>query len=135
VVKDLKIIDSTTISLFSDILNGPGWPPLAGKKKGGIKLHTMINVLEGVPQLVRFSSAVQPDQSLLSELDLTKGSFVVFDKGYTYYNQFHSWSGQSHISNSTLAHHLKVKQIPVLIPLLKWPVQLNLVVTTSFHGF
>lgn len=94
VVKDLKIIDSTTISLFSDILNGPGRPPLAGKKKGGIKLHTMINVLEDVPQLVRFSSAARHDHSLLSELELAKGSFVVFDKGYTDYNQYHSWSGQ-----------------------------------------
>jgi len=94
VVKDLKIIDSTTISLFSDILNGPGRPPLSGKKKGGIKLHTMINVLEDVPQLVRFSSAARHDHSFLSELELAKGSFVVFDKGYTDYKQYHSWSGQ-----------------------------------------
>jgi len=94
VIKDLKIIDSTTISLFSDILNGPGRPPLSGKKKGGIKLHTMINVLEDVPQLVRFSSAARHDHSFLSELELAKGSFVVFDKGYTDYKQYHSWSGQ-----------------------------------------
>lgn len=92
VVKDLLVIDSTTISLFSDILKGPGRPPLTGKKKGGIKLHTMINVLEDVPQLVRFSSAARHDHTFLQELDLPEGSFVVFDKGYTDYSQYHQWN-------------------------------------------
>jgi hypothetical protein len=92
VVKNLRIIDSTTISLFSDILKGPGRPPLAGKKKGGIKMHTMINVLEDVPQLVRFSSAARHDHTFLEDLKLTEGSFVVFDKGYTDYSQYQQWS-------------------------------------------
>ncbi|MGA7878511.1 MAG: IS4 family transposase [Desulfoferrobacter sp.] len=91
-VKELRIIDSTTISLFTDILKGPGRPPLTGKKKGGIKMHTMINVLEDVPQLVRFSSAARHDHTFLEELDLPEGSFVVFDKGYTDYSQYERWS-------------------------------------------
>lgn len=95
VVKDLLIIDSSTISLFSDILKGPGRPPLTGKKKGGIKLHTMINVLEDVPQLVRFSSAARHDHTFLKELSLPEGSFVVFDKGYTDYGQYEQWSRDS----------------------------------------
>jgi hypothetical protein len=94
VVKNLRIIDSTTISLFSDILKGPGRPPLAGKKKGGIKMHTMINVLEDVPHLVRFSSAARHDHTFLEDLKLTEGSFVVFDKGYTDYSQYQQWSQQ-----------------------------------------
>lgn len=92
VVKNLRIIDSTTISLFSDILKGPGRPRLDGKKKGGIKMHTMINVLEDVPQLVRFSSAARHDHTFLAKLELPEGSFVVFDKGYTDYSQYHQWS-------------------------------------------
>lgn len=56
-VKDLKIIDSSTITLFSHILKGVGRNPLNGKKKGGIKMHTMINAMEDVPCLVKFSSA------------------------------------------------------------------------------
>lgn len=95
VVKDLKIIDSSTISLFSDILKGPGRPPLSGKKKGGIKMHTMINVLEDVPQLVRFSSAARHDHTFLRELKLAEGSFVVFDKGYTDYTQYHQWTQEN----------------------------------------
>ena len=82
-VKNLQIIDSTTITLFSDILKGSGRPPLTGKKKGGIKMHTMIHVLEDVPQLVRFSSAACHVHTFLENVELAEGSFVVFDKGYT----------------------------------------------------
>ena len=92
VVKNLKIIDSTTISLFSDILKGSGRNPINGKKKGGIKMHTMINVLEDVPSLVKFSSAATHDQIFLKSLELKQGSFVVFDKGYVDYQQYEQWS-------------------------------------------
>ena len=91
-IKDLKIVDSSTISLFSDVLKGVGRNPLNGKKKGGIKMHTMINACEDVPCLIRFSSAATHDHTFLKELELKKGSFVVFDKGYVDYLQYHKWS-------------------------------------------
>jgi hypothetical protein len=91
-LKDLKIVDSSTISLFSDVLKGAGRNPLEGKKKGGIKMHTMINAREDVPCLVRFTSAATHDHTFLKELDLKKGSFVVFDKGYVDYLQYHNWT-------------------------------------------
>lgn len=91
-VKDLMIVDSSTISLFSDILKGTGRNPISGKKKGGIKMHTMINALEDVPCLVKFSSAATHDHTFLKELDLKKGSFVVFDKGYVDYKQYSRWT-------------------------------------------
>ena len=94
-IKDLKIVDSSTISLFSDVLRGVGRNPLTGKKKGGIKMHTMINACEDVPCLVRFSSAATHDHTFLKELELKKGSFVVFDKGYVDYQQYHKWSLES----------------------------------------
>jgi len=91
-VKHLKIVDSTTISLFSDILKGVGRNPINGKKKGGIKMHTMINALDDVPCLIRFSSAATHDHTFLKELNLEKGSFVVFDKAYNDYLQYLQWS-------------------------------------------
>lgn len=91
-VKHLKIVDSTTISLFSDILKGVGRNPINGKKKGGIKMHTMINALEDVPCLVRFSSAAIHDHTFLKELNLEKGSFIVFDKAYNDYLQYLQWT-------------------------------------------
>lgn len=93
-VKHLKIVDSTTISLFSDILKGVGRNPINGKKKGGIKMHTVINAMEDVPCLVRFSNAATHDHTFLKELELKKGSFVVFDKAYTDYQQYFEWTNQ-----------------------------------------
>lgn len=49
-MKRLQIIDSTTITLFSNLLfKGVGRHPKTGKKKGGIKVHTVIHANEGVP--------------------------------------------------------------------------------------
>lgn len=93
-LEDLHIVDSTTISLFSDVLKGVGRNPKEGKKKGGIKVHTMINSREDVPSLVRFSSAATHDHVFLKELELKKGSFVVFDKGYIDYAQYAKWDMQ-----------------------------------------
>ncbi len=91
-IKDLKIVDSSTIALFSDILRGVGRNPLNGKKKGGIKMHTMINAMEDVPCLIKFSDAATHDHIFLKELDLKKGSYVVFDKGYVDYQQYQQWT-------------------------------------------
>ena len=91
-VNNLKIVDSTTISLFSDILKGVGRNAINGQRKGGIKMHTMINAMEDVPCLVRFTSAATRDHTFLKELNLEKGSFVVFDKAYNDYNQYLEWT-------------------------------------------
>lgn len=91
-IKGLKIVDSTTISLFSDILKGVGRNPINGTKKGGIKMQTMINAAEDVPSLIRFTSAATHDHVFLKDLDLKKGSVVVFDKGYNDYLQYLQWT-------------------------------------------
>lgn len=84
----LYIMDSTTITLFSNILKGAGRNPKLGKKKGGIKAHTVICSDEDVPRLVRFTSAATHDHVLLKELQLPKGSIVTFDRGYVDYTQY-----------------------------------------------
>ena len=91
-IEGLQIIDSTTITLFSDILKGAGRNPIAGKKKGGIKMHTIINAMEDVPSLVKFSNAATHDHTFLKDLKLKKSSYIVFDKGYTDYQQYEQWS-------------------------------------------
>lgn len=48
-LKRLYIMDSTTITLFKDILKGVGRNPKQGRKKGGIKAHTIIKASENVP--------------------------------------------------------------------------------------
>jgi len=66
-IKQLRIIDSTTISLFSNVIfKGVGRHPKTGKKKGGIKVHSVIHANEGVPCDVRFTSAATNDSFMLA---------------------------------------------------------------------
>lgn len=65
--KQIKLFDSTTISLFKDILKCTGRLPKDGKRKGGIKAHTMMNVDEKVPHLVWFTSAATHDHILFGK--------------------------------------------------------------------
>ena len=82
-MKKLQIIDSTTITLFSNILfKGVGRNPKTGKKKGGIKVHTVINANEGVPSDIKFTSAATHDHFMLSHETLSKGYLLVIDRAY-----------------------------------------------------
>jgi hypothetical protein len=94
-IRNLKIIDSTTIRLFSDILRGVGRNTLDGsRKKGGIKVHTMMDAFSGVAEFVRLTAAKVHDRKFLYHIDLPAGSFVVFDKAYNLYSQFDKWTKQ-----------------------------------------
>jgi hypothetical protein len=86
--KQIEIFDSTTISLFKDILKCVGRNPKTGKKKGGIKVHTVINVDETVPKMVWFTEAATHDHMLLEKLKLDSNTIYVFDKGYNDYKAF-----------------------------------------------
>jgi hypothetical protein len=92
-LKRLYIMDSTTISLFKDILKGVGRNPKEGRKKGGIKAHTIIKASENVPCLIRYSEAARHDHMFLKEVhSLAPGSIITFDKGYVDYAQYEAFS-------------------------------------------
>jgi hypothetical protein len=86
--RQVEIFDSTTISLFQEILKCSGRNPTNGKRKGGIKMHTVINVDETVPKVVWFTSAAVNDHVLLGKLELSPDKIYVFDKGYNDYQAF-----------------------------------------------
>jgi hypothetical protein len=95
-MKRLFIMDSTTITLFKDILRGVGRNPKNGRKKGGIKAHTIIKASENVPYLIRYSEAVRHDHMFLGEvLNLPAGSIITFDKGYVDYAKYEQFSTKS----------------------------------------
>lgn len=95
-MKRLYIMDSTTISLFKDILQGVGRNPKEGKKKGGIKAHTIIKASENVPCLIRYSEAVRHDHMFLEEVySLAAGSIITFDKGYVDYAHYEAFTKRS----------------------------------------
>ncbi len=84
--KGLYILDSTTISLFSQILKGVGRTPKNNKKKGGIKAHTLLEASCVLPSFVDYSAAAIHDHSRMSSiLSLPSGSFATFDMGYVDY--------------------------------------------------
>ena len=88
-IKQLRIIDSTTISLFSNaIFKGVGRHPRTGKKKGGIKVHSVIHANEGVPCDVRFTSAATNDSFMLAPSHYGHNEIVALDRAYINYAKF-----------------------------------------------
>lgn len=113
-IRNLKIVDSTSIRLFSDILRGVGRNTLDGsKKKGGLKVHTMMDAFSGVAEFVRMTEARVHDRKFLHHIDLPTNSFIVFDKAYNLYSQFDKWTKQkiwfvSRMKDNAVYHVTKV---------------------------
>lgn len=94
--KEVLLIDSTTIRLFSDILKGVGRDPKHdGKKKGGLKVHMLIDAVQSVGRFIKITEAKGHDKNFLKELELISHSMVVFDRAYNYYHQFALWTSKS----------------------------------------
>ena len=92
-VKELFIVDSTTIRLFTDILKGVGRNPKNdGKKKGGLKVHMLIDAHQSIVKFVKITQAKMHDKQFLTHLQLPEFSTIVFDKAYNHYRQFASWT-------------------------------------------
>jgi hypothetical protein len=88
------MIDSTTITLFSTVMQGTGDNPQNGKKKGGAKAHVLVRAKDNLPCFIRISASKQSDNSLLPLVNLPVGSIIVMDRGYRSYKQFSSWTEQ-----------------------------------------
>ncbi len=85
----LHIIDSTTITLFSNVIfKGVGRHPKTGKKKGGIKVHSVIHANEGVPSDVQFTSAATNDSFMLAPSHYGHNDIITLDRAYINYGKF-----------------------------------------------
>ena len=88
-IKRLRIIDSTTVSLFSNtIFKGVGRHPKTGRKKGGIKVHAVIHANEGVPCDVQFTSAATNDSFMLAPNHYKHNEITTMDHAYIKYAKF-----------------------------------------------
>lgn len=88
-LKRLRIIDSTTISLFSNLIfKGVGRHPKTGRKKGGIKVHAVIHANEGVPCDVQFTSAATNDTFMLVPSKFSENEIAAMDRAYINYDKF-----------------------------------------------
>ena len=107
-MKRLQIIDSTTITLFSNLLfKGVGRHPKTGKKKGGIKVHTVIHANEGVPSDIRFTSAATNDSFMLKPNSLNKGDIMAMDRAYIDYEKFEEMTQRGVIYVTKMKEGLK----------------------------
>lgn len=89
---NLYIFDSTSIALFQEILKASGLSAATGKRKGGIKVHTLLHSRQDTPVMIRYSPAAQSDVSFLKDVQLPEGSVVVFDKGYCDYRTYNRFT-------------------------------------------
>jgi hypothetical protein len=109
--KDIYIFDSTTITLFEDILKGSGQAKANGKQKGGIKVHTLLHAGKDVPTMVRFSAAAKNDVKFLEKVRLPPHSVLIFDRGYRDYTQYNRFTDQQIIWVTRHRTHSVYKRI------------------------
>jgi hypothetical protein len=115
-IRNLKIIDSTTIQLFSEILRGVGRNTLnGGRKKGGFKVHAMLDAFSGVVEFTRITEAREHDQKFMHHLKLKQHSWIVFDKAYTSFMQFEKWTKQQVWFVTRERHNAQPKVLKTLV--------------------
>ena len=65
-----------------------GRNPKTGKKKSGIKVHSLIHANEGVSCDIQFTSVARHDYFLLAPDKLTASDILAMDKAYIDYEKF-----------------------------------------------
>ena len=107
-VKRLRIIDSTTITLFSNVIfKGVGRHPKTGKKKGGIKVHSIIHANEGVHCDVKFTSAATNDSFMLAPSHFQHDEIVALDRAYINYEKFEELTERNVVYVTKMKKNLK----------------------------
>ncbi len=88
----LFIMDSTTVTLFSDCMKGAGCYKANGRKKGGVKAHVLLNAKADLPQLINITEGSRNDRTFMGQVHLQKADILTFDKGYQHFAQWQRWT-------------------------------------------
>ncbi len=87
-------LDSSTIELC---LNLFPWAPAMHAGRGGLKLHTVLDLRCTLPSFVGFSPSRQHDVHLLDEITVEPGALYVMDRGYLDFSRlFHLHRSGAH---------------------------------------
>ena len=78
-------IDATTIDLCLSTFH---WASFRSTK-GGIKLHTQLDLKTAIPEFILFSTASVHDVNVLDVISFEAGSFYIIDKGYIDYKRLY----------------------------------------------
>ena len=114
ILDQLFIIDSTTITLFNEIMKGAGSYKMNGRKKGGAKAHVMLKANEDIPVFVHITEAKEHDQVFMRYLPLKPGAFIVFDKAYTNSQVLYQWDQDQVWWVSRKRNRASIKSISLL---------------------
>jgi IS4 transposase len=87
-------MDSTTVTLFSDLMKGAGSYQANGRKKGGVKAHVVLNAKQDVPRLIYITEGARNDRVVMNRVKLNKGDILVYDKGYHNFAQWQQWTDE-----------------------------------------
>lgn len=81
-------LDSTTIDLCLSLFP---WARFR-RRKGAVKLHTLIDLRGSIPCFVRISHGKMHDVTVLDELPIEAGAFYVMDRGYIDFARLHRFT-------------------------------------------
>jgi hypothetical protein len=83
-------LDSTTIDLCLKLFP---WARFR-RRKGAVKLHTLIDLRGSIPTFVHISHGKTPDVTVLDQLPLEPGAFYVMDRGYIDFARLYRFTQQ-----------------------------------------
>ena len=78
------VLDSTTIDLCLALFP---WAEFR-KRKGAVKLHTLLDLRGNIPSVVIVTTGKVHDVNILDDLILEPGAIYIMDRGYTDYGRF-----------------------------------------------
>jgi hypothetical protein len=84
-------LDSTTIDLCLSLFP---WARFR-RRKGAVKLHTLLDLRGNIPCFIRISTGKMPDVKALDDLVLEPGAFYIMDRGYIDFARLHVFTQQA----------------------------------------
>jgi transposase len=81
-------LDSTTIDLCLSLFP---WARFR-RRKGAVKLHTLVDLRGNIPTFVRITHGKAHDVTALDHLPIEPGSFYVMDRGYVDFRRLHQFT-------------------------------------------
>ena len=83
--------------------------PKQARKKGGIKVHTVIHANEGIPSDIKFTSAATNDSFMLKPSHLSNGDIIAMDRAYVDYSKFEELTERGVIYVTKMKKSLKYR--------------------------
>jgi hypothetical protein len=86
--QSLYALDSTTIDLCLALFP---WARFR-KRKGAVKMHTLLDLHGNIPTFIRVSDGKMHDVNILDEIWIEAGAFYVMDRGYIDFKRLHAFT-------------------------------------------